>query len=47
MTGCEAALQLAQQGKTVTLIDMLRREEIACDVPFISRVTLLSSTQKV
>ncbi len=41
MTGCETALYLAQQGKKVTLIDMLSEAEIAQDVAVISRVALI------
>jgi 2,4-dienoyl-CoA reductase-like NADH-dependent reductase (Old Yellow Enzyme family)/NADPH-dependent 2,4-dienoyl-CoA reductase/sulfur reductase-like enzyme len=41
MVGCEAALDLAQQGKTVTLIDLLPFERIALDVNPISRTALL------
>ena len=41
MVGCETALDLAQQGKTVTLIDMLPFDRIALDVHPISRTALL------
>lgn len=41
MTGCEAALHLAQQGKKVTLIDMAGQMEIAQDVPIINRLGLM------
>lgn len=33
LTGCEAALHLAQQGKTVTVIDMLTQKELAAGIP--------------
>jgi len=33
LTGCETALCLAQQGKQVTIVDQLRREELAPDAP--------------
>ncbi|MBW1900842.1 MAG: FAD-dependent oxidoreductase [Deltaproteobacteria bacterium] len=39
MTGCDAALYLAQEGKTVTIVEML--PEIARDLNFISRIALL------
>jgi 2,4-dienoyl-CoA reductase-like NADH-dependent reductase (Old Yellow Enzyme family)/thioredoxin reductase len=41
MVGCEAALDLAQRGKSVTLIDLLPIERIALDVNPISRTALL------
>ena len=41
MVGCEAALDLAQSGRLVTLIDMLPQERIALDVHPISRTALL------
>jgi len=34
LVGCEAALLLAQQGKNVVLIDMIREEDIAVDAGF-------------
>ena len=46
MTGCETALHLAQQGKKVTLIDMLGQSEIAQDVPIISRIALMGLLHK-
>lgn len=46
MTGCETALHLTQQGKKVTLIDMLTESEIAQDTPFIARVTLMLVLRK-
>jgi len=33
LTGCEAALHLAQSGKNVTVVDMLDLKEISLDVP--------------
>jgi thioredoxin reductase len=39
MTGCDAALYLAQEGKIVTVVEML--PEIARDLNFISRIALL------
>lgn len=39
VTGCEACLYLAQEGKNVTLVEML--PEIAGDLNFISRIALL------
>ncbi|MGB9886429.1 MAG: FAD-dependent oxidoreductase [Moorellales bacterium] len=33
LTGCETALHLAQQGKKVTIVDQLKREELAPDAP--------------
>lgn len=41
LTGCETALHLAQQGRTVTVIDMLREDEIAGDASGASRIALL------
>ncbi len=39
MTGCEAALCLAQEGKEVIIVEML--PEVATDLNFISRIALL------
>jgi 2,4-dienoyl-CoA reductase-like NADH-dependent reductase (Old Yellow Enzyme family)/thioredoxin reductase len=41
MTGCEAALHLAQQGKRVTVIDMLTQREIASDAPALNKLALM------
>jgi 2,4-dienoyl-CoA reductase-like NADH-dependent reductase (Old Yellow Enzyme family)/thioredoxin reductase len=41
LTGCEAALQLAQQGKKVTVIDMVGQMEIAGDAPFLNKLGLM------
>ncbi|HUT71495.1 MAG TPA: FAD-dependent oxidoreductase [Desulfatiglandales bacterium] len=41
LTGCETALHLAQQGKKVTVIDMISELEIAKDVASVSRPVLL------
>ena len=41
LTGCEAALFLAQQGKKVTIIDMVNQLEIAQDANFINRLGLI------
>jgi 2,4-dienoyl-CoA reductase-like NADH-dependent reductase (Old Yellow Enzyme family)/NADPH-dependent 2,4-dienoyl-CoA reductase/sulfur reductase-like enzyme len=41
LTGCETALHLAQQGKKVTVIDMISEREIAQDVASISKPVLL------
>jgi 2,4-dienoyl-CoA reductase-like NADH-dependent reductase (Old Yellow Enzyme family)/thioredoxin reductase len=41
LTGCETALQLAQQGKKVTLIDMLSQLEIAQDASFLNKLGLM------
>lgn len=46
LTGCETALQLAQQGKNVTIIDMLSEQEIAGDCPIINRLGLMLLLQK-
>jgi 2,4-dienoyl-CoA reductase-like NADH-dependent reductase (Old Yellow Enzyme family)/thioredoxin reductase len=40
LTGCETALHLLQQGKKVTIIDMLPLEEIGVDEPMINVLTL-------
>ena len=41
LTGCETALHLAQQGKKVTVIDMIAESEIAQDVSSTNRITLM------
>jgi len=41
MTGCEAALDLAQQGKKVTIVDMLPFNEIAPDAAFLNKLGLI------
>ena len=41
LTGCETALHLAQQGKKVTVVDMLGESEIAQDAPFLARDGLM------
>jgi 2,4-dienoyl-CoA reductase-like NADH-dependent reductase (Old Yellow Enzyme family)/NADPH-dependent 2,4-dienoyl-CoA reductase/sulfur reductase-like enzyme len=41
MTGCETALHLAQQGKRVTVVDMIAESEIAKDATSLNRITLL------
>jgi 2,4-dienoyl-CoA reductase-like NADH-dependent reductase (Old Yellow Enzyme family)/thioredoxin reductase len=41
MTGCETALHLAQQGKKVTIIDMLGEPEIAKDASYSGKLALL------
>jgi NADPH-dependent 2,4-dienoyl-CoA reductase/sulfur reductase-like enzyme len=41
LTGCEAALHLAQQGKKITVIDMLSQSEIAQDAPFLNKLGLI------
>jgi 2,4-dienoyl-CoA reductase-like NADH-dependent reductase (Old Yellow Enzyme family)/thioredoxin reductase len=41
LTGCETALHLAQQGKAVTLIDLLPEGKIAQDASAASRMALL------
>ena len=40
MTGCETALHLAQQGKKVTIIDIVGESEIAKDAPFTNILAL-------
>ena len=40
MTGSETALYLTQQGKKVTLIDMLSLEEIDAEYPFVNIISL-------
>jgi 2-enoate reductase len=42
LTGSETALFLAQQGKKVTLIDMLSLEQIDANAPFVDSRTLRS-----
>ena len=46
MTGFETALALAQQGKQVTVVDMVSLEEVAKDCPVISRIALLNLLKK-
>ena len=41
LTGCETALHLAQEGKKVTIIDMLDQMEIAADAPFLLKLGLM------
>jgi 2,4-dienoyl-CoA reductase-like NADH-dependent reductase (Old Yellow Enzyme family)/thioredoxin reductase len=41
LTGCETAMHLAQQGKKVTVIDMINESEIANDTTFVVRIALL------
>jgi 2,4-dienoyl-CoA reductase-like NADH-dependent reductase (Old Yellow Enzyme family)/thioredoxin reductase len=41
LVGCETALFLSQQGKQVTLVDMLKENEIAADVNVTPRIYLL------
>ena len=40
LTGCEAALELAQQGKKVMLVDMLPFTAIASDAAFLNKLAL-------
>jgi pyruvate/2-oxoglutarate dehydrogenase complex dihydrolipoamide dehydrogenase (E3) component len=46
MVGCETADFLAEQGKTVTLVDMRDASEAAVDVNFLSRICLLGDLTK-
>jgi 2,4-dienoyl-CoA reductase-like NADH-dependent reductase (Old Yellow Enzyme family)/thioredoxin reductase len=46
LTGCEAALDLAQQGKKVTLVDMLPFDSIASDAAFLNKLGLLGLLQQ-
>ena len=46
LTGSETALYLAQQGKKVTLIDMLSLEQIDANTPFVDSRTLRSMLQE-
>ncbi len=46
LTGCEIALHLAQQGKTVTVIDMISESEIAKDTTFVGRIALMELLDK-
>ena len=41
LTGCETALELAKQGKKVTLIDMLTEMDIARDTSLVVKMTLM------
>lgn len=41
LTGCETALHLALQGKTVTIIDLVAEVDIAKDCPIINRLGLM------
>jgi len=49
MTGCETALHLARQGKTVTLVEMLPRDQMIGNAPKINMLALvdLLETQQV
>ncbi|MFC1945980.1 FAD-dependent oxidoreductase [Chloroflexota bacterium] len=40
MTGCETALDLAHQGKKVTIVDKITELEVAKDIPIGDRITL-------
>ncbi|MEM3550677.1 MAG: FAD-dependent oxidoreductase [Candidatus Bathyarchaeia archaeon] len=42
LVGCETALHLSQQGKKVTLIDILSQDEIAQDMPPTNRMALFN-----
>lgn len=46
LTGCETALHLAQQGKKVTIVEMITLEEMVANAPIISMVTLISLLKK-
>jgi NADPH-dependent 2,4-dienoyl-CoA reductase/sulfur reductase-like enzyme len=46
LTGCEAALNLVQQGKKVTLVDMLGQMEIAQDASFLNKLALMGLLQQ-
>lgn len=41
LTGCETALHLAQQGKKVTVIDMVGQMELAADAPILNKLGLM------
>lgn len=41
LTGCEAALELAREGRQVTVVDMVTEDEIAIDAKAMNRFTLL------
>jgi pyruvate/2-oxoglutarate dehydrogenase complex dihydrolipoamide dehydrogenase (E3) component len=47
LTGSETALYLAQQGKKVTLIDMLSLEQIDANAPFVDSRTLRNMLQEL
>lgn len=44
LSGCEAALELAQEGKKVTILEM--RSEVAIDLNFISRFSLIRNLKE-
>lgn len=46
LTGCECALDLAQHGKEVTIIDMIKEQDIAADSSFVGRVALIDLLRK-
>jgi pyruvate/2-oxoglutarate dehydrogenase complex dihydrolipoamide dehydrogenase (E3) component len=46
LTGCETALHLAQQGKSVTVIDMIAEDDIAQDAPMANKLALLVLLQQ-
>lgn len=46
LTGCEAALHLAEQGKKVTVIDMLDHMQLAADAPILLKFGLMELLEK-
>jgi len=46
LTGCETALMLGQEGKKVTIIDMISEREIAGDTSLVNRITLMEMLDK-
>lgn len=46
LTGCEAALELAREGKQVTIVDMVAEDQIAIDAKAMNRFTLLDLLAK-
>ena len=46
ITGLECALALAQEGKTVTVVDMLPRENFVMEMPIFNKVDLLAQLEE-
>ena len=47
ITGLECALALAQEGKTVTVVDMLPRENFVMEMPIFNKADLLAQLEEM
>lgn len=47
ITGLECALALAQEGKSVTVVDQLKREDFIMEMPIFNKADLLDQLQKL